>query len=237
MAERQILLGLTTTLGSDWRMKAEEIDRLGIKELALFLTCLGSEDRRELYGLLENTSLESIPHVHLRDDMELWELDYLVEKYHTQVFNIHPKKSHYPLVNDLSKYNKRIYIENTPDELPAFDELESYGGVCLDTSHWENWILEGSPACKRKSDGIKKILNLFPAGCAHISAISAGLHDDPDKKYPDRKEYSSHWLDNLSEVDYVKKYRVYLPKIVSIELENPLEEQLEIKKYLDRIIN
>ncbi|MDZ4384981.1 MAG: hypothetical protein U0944_01030, partial [Candidatus Moranbacteria bacterium] len=88
MAERQILLGLTTTLGSDWRMKAEEIDRLGIKELALFLTCLGSEDRRELYGLLENTSLESIPHVHLRDDMELWELDYLVEKYHTQVFNI-----------------------------------------------------------------------------------------------------------------------------------------------------
>ena len=88
---KKILLGLTTiTPKEEWKNKVKEIDELGIKEVALFPTCLNLEERKELYRLLENTKLERIPHVHIREeDTESWELDYLVKRYKTQVFNTH----------------------------------------------------------------------------------------------------------------------------------------------------
>ena len=58
MGNKKILLGLTTTPGSDWRKKVSEIDKLGLKELALFPTCLNEQERKELYGLLEKTKLK-----------------------------------------------------------------------------------------------------------------------------------------------------------------------------------
>jgi hypothetical protein len=35
----------------------------------------------------------------------------------------------------------------------------------------------------------------------------------------------------------LKKYVEYLPDILGIELENSFKEQLEIKKYLEKIVN
>lgn len=70
--KHKILLGLTTTPKSDWREKVKEIEKFGIKELALFPTFLSPDERKELYTLLEKTKIKNIPHVHLRDDMEEW---------------------------------------------------------------------------------------------------------------------------------------------------------------------
>jgi len=44
--KRKVLLGLTTTFGSDWRAKIKEIDKLKIQEIALFPTCLGEKNRK-----------------------------------------------------------------------------------------------------------------------------------------------------------------------------------------------
>ena len=49
--------------------------------------------------------------------------------------------------------------------------------------------------------------------------------------------YDSHNLADLTELDYVKKYKNYLADIISIELENPLARQLEVKKYLEKILD
>jgi len=216
-------------------MKVEEIDRLGIKELALFPTCLGLEERRELYGLLEGTGLENIPHVHLRDDMENWEFDYLIGRYGTQVFNFHPDASSVDMLNR-GEYLDRMYIENLTEIDGIFlDCLEKCAGVCLDVSHWED---QGMIQKNKGYDGLENILQKNKIGCCHISAMNDHFTVWPNyitgKKI---RYYSNHKLKDLSELDYVGKYVRYLPEIVSIELGNTFAEQLEIKKYLERIIN
>ncbi len=141
MANKKILLGLTTITEGEWRNKAGEIDELGLKEIALFPTCLNFAERKELYGLLENTKLEKIPHVHLRDDMELSELDYLVNKFGTEVFNVHSENCYFPSTLDFKDYFKKVYVENTIDNTPTENDLKKYAGLCFDFSHWHSAVI------------------------------------------------------------------------------------------------
>ena len=228
MAEKKILLGLTTTKGSDRRKKIEEIEKFGVREIALFLGPLKKEQREETYRELEKTSLNSIPHVHARTDMTTDEFDYLTEKYGTKVFNIHSLKD-YPLVKniDFSKYYKKVYVENV-QFVPDKNEIETFGGLCIDFSHWENGILINSKEYK----DFEKLVNKYPIGCCHISAMT-----NTPVKWPEWSTYDSHNYNNLEEFDYIKKYLKYLPDIISIELENSFEEQLKVKEYLEKIIN
>jgi sugar phosphate isomerase/epimerase len=232
--EKKILLGLTTTLGSDWREKIKEIDELGLREIALFPTFLEIEERRQLYKLLEKTKLERIPHIHLRDDVQEWELDNNVNRFYSSVFNIHINKFTTKLLE--TKYKTDIYIETTDDINDFFIEnINKCGGICLDAAHCED---RGSRKYLSGYEKIPELLEKYKIGCAHISAIK----DKPTvwKHYITGKEipyWSSHWLENLSELDYVKKYVKYLPEYVSIELENPFKKQLEVRAYLENIIN
>lgn len=234
---KKILLGLTTITAGEWKNKVKEIDELGLKEIALFPTCLNIKERQELYRLLEKTKLEKIPHVHLRSDMELFELDYLTAKYKTEVFNIHSSSSLFPFLVQYNDYDKRIYIENTPGDPPTENDLKKYAGLCLDLSHWEITKLEAGEA-GNENLLIKKFADKHRIGCNHISGIKPKkkvIHDRFLNK--DFSSYGSHWLDDLSEVDYVKKYQNYLAEIISLEFENPLKRQLEVKEYLEKILN
>ncbi|MFA5776987.1 MAG: hypothetical protein WC906_00925 [Parcubacteria group bacterium] len=227
MLEKKILLGLTTTPGSDWRNKIEEIKKFNIREVALFLGPLKKDKRKTIYRELEKIQI-SIPHVHARTDMDTEEFDYLAEKYGTKVFNIHSLKE-FPLIEniDFSKYYKKIYIENVhfiPDE----KEIEMFGGLCIDFSHWENGKLTNWDGYENFEELAKK----YPIGCCHISAITDSL-----VKWPEWSTYDSHNFKKIKEFDYIKKYLKYLPDIISIELENSFEEQLKVKEYLEKIIN
>jgi|WetSurMetagenome_2_1015567.scaffolds.fasta_scaffold104955_3 hypothetical protein len=230
--KRKILLGLTTTPGSDWREKAKEVDRLNLEEIALFPTFLEINERKELYKLLENTRLKKIPHVHLRDDMEEWELDLFDKKYETEVYNIHPCQEDLNFLKKITN-KKKCFVENCEiiDEL-FFEIANACGGICLDISHWEDECL------KKGYDKFPDRINDFKIGCSHISAISSSVGEYEHYRTKEIfNYYSSHRLDKLSELDYVKKYVKYLPKYVSIELENSFQEQLKIKEYLEKIIN
>lgn len=233
---KKILLGLTTTSGSGWKEKVKEIDKFDIKEIALFPTVLKFEERQELYKLLENTGLEKIPHVHLRDDMKVKELDYFAKRFKTEVFNIHPTKKCIDLLDRSGAYRNEIFVENMHVTIPEFNEaLEKCAGACLDVSHWEDALR------LRDVEAVEEYRKAFEnnrIGCCHISAIGEESHWSID--YTGKKEvrvYDKHFLDNLAELDYVKKYLKYLPNIISIELENPFEEQLKAKEYLEKIIN
>lgn len=234
MKNKKILLGLTTTPDSDWHEKIREIDELGIKELALFPTFLKLEGRKELYKLLEGTSLENIPHVHLRHDMEIWELDYFVNKYKTQVFNIHSDKTVVGCYKE-SKYSDMIYVENHYHIDDDFKKaVDYYAGVCPDFSHWEDYgIIQESDSYEQ----FPEILKTEKIGCCHISAI----RDYPMilKNYlngEDVKVFSWHNFKELNEFDYLKKYLKYLPDLISIELENSFKEQILARDYIINLI-
>jgi len=236
MANRKILPGLTTITPGEWKNKVREIDELGLKEIALFPTCLEYKDRQELYQLLENTGLIGIPHVHLREeDMDSRELDYLVKRFKTQVFNIHARPGIINFLKQNEKYKNQIFIENLSMNDNFAEALKYCGGICLDLSHWESHgFMEKYQGYAELPDLLKK----YKIGCNHISAVRAEKEHYYDKlSGQDFYNYDSHNLTDLSELDYVKKYKDYLADIISIELENPLKRQLEVKKYLEKIIN
>jgi hypothetical protein len=225
MVHKKILLGLTTTPNSDWKEKIKEIDKLDLKEIALFPTFLKTDGRKELYSLLEKTGIESIPHVHVRsEDMDPKELDYLCQKYKTQFFNIHSAQD-FPINFDYSEY--KMYLENTIS-IPTREELKKYSGFCVDFAHWESGMKKKNETYRNFENLIKK----YSIGCCHISAVSEKLVYSPY----DPPAYDKHMLSSHQEIDYIKKYIKYLPNIISIELENSFTEQLEIKKYLEKII-
>lgn len=223
MNNKKILLGLTTTPRSDWREKTREIDRLGLKEVALFPTFIPLSQRRKLYHLLEKTKLEKIPHVHLRDDMEEWEIAYFFNHWKTEVFNIHPNERFLSLANN-RKWQSRIFVENHSRIDKTFRKMLALcGGVCLDYAHWkirQKGILNGYL-------DLKNIVQKNLIGCCHVSAV--------------RKKWGffwkdDHWYEELSDFDYLKLFVEYLPSLISLELENSFEEQLKAKKYLKDII-
>jgi len=228
MVDKKILLGLTTTPNSDWRGKIEETKKFNITEIALFPTYIQLPERKELYKLLEATPVRSIPHVHLRNDMEEWEMDLFVEKYQTQVFNIHPLNANFSFdYAKFSKYKHMTYIENQY-HIPGDSEIEMFAGLCIDFTHWESDFIKESMRRKKAYRNFEEKIRKYGVGVAHISAI---------RSFMGFMSYDSHMMHDLKDLDYVKNYQEFFPPIISIELENSFAEQLEAKEYLEKIIN
>ncbi len=223
MSNKKILLGLTTTKKSNWREKIKEIQKYEIKDIALFLTGIPFEERKELYKLLENTNIDFIYHAHLRNDMTVDEVSYLSSRYNVQAFNIHSLRSTYASEKELIKHFKsKIYIENT-SVVPKEEELKGCAGFCVDFSHWEvqrftHWY---------EYRNMKKLLEKYKIGCSHISAVKRKL-----KIF----SYDNHNAKDYKNFNYLSKYKKYLPEFMSLELENSFAEQMKIKNYIEKNI-
>lgn len=217
-----------TTVDSDWRSRVEEINKFGFKEVNLFLTCLKEDERREIYELLKRIKIVRIPFVHLRSDMEPWELDYLAKEYRTEVYNAHTNRE-YPFRFDYGKRKKKIYIENTFQPYDE-EEVKQFAGVCLDFAHLENARVFKPDIYRRNVEVIEK----YKCGCNHISPeANFSLFNKEiwiGKKHP-------HVLENLSQLDYLKRYpKKYFSRHIAMEMENSIEEQLEAIKYIKSIL-
>lgn len=217
---------ITTIAEGGWRRQIDEIERLGIEAICLFPTCLERDERRELYAALRRTPVTRIPLVHLRHDMEAFELEYFLKQYRTKVFNIHPSAV-CSFVNDLSDYHGMTCIENSGEPFKE-EEIKKYKGICLDFSHLEDDRLFRVDWYRQ----IKKILAHYPCPVGHISAVGKSSYVDP--RFGESREL--HCFEHLSEFDYMRNYRRYLPPILALELENPLKDQLAVKKYLEKLL-
>ena len=226
--ERRVLLGLTTTSGSNWREKTDEIGQFDVKEIALFPTGLDRRGRDELYRRLEKTNIESIPHVHLRGDMTRDECEYLKSTYATRAFNIHPAADGrgYPFAEG-SVDRTMIFVENTSC-VPTRAELDQYGGLCIDFSHWEC----AKSLENRRYQGFDQTARGYRIGCCHVSAFPLRMRNEPAAI----SSSNLHYLQDLSDLDYMAGYAEYVPDIISIELENPFREQILIKEHLERVL-
>ena len=104
------------------------------------------------------------------------------------------------------------------------EEIKNFAGVCLDISHLEISRILNRERYKNDIEILKK----YPLGCNHISAVKK----IPVKK-KDKLEYDFHYLEDLSDLDYLKRYPAkYFSSILAIELENPIKEQLKAKDYI-----
>jgi len=52
-----------TTFQSNWQKQIDEVNKLKLKEISLFLTCSGIRERNKIYNSLDQSSIKSIPHV------------------------------------------------------------------------------------------------------------------------------------------------------------------------------
>ncbi len=223
----RILPAITTTKGSNWKAMLKEAKNMGLKEACFFLTCLKLDGRKEFYELAKESGIEKVPFCHIRNDMELWEIDYLIKTYNTQVLNIHCNKK-YPLINDYSKYKDRIFIENIHDFIDQ-DALKRFAGICLDFAHLEDDRLMNE---ERYLSNLG-LLEKYPIGCNHISAVNAEKYLDQYGSYC----YSKHHFEGLAEFDYLAKYpKEYFSDYVALELENSLEDQLKAKEYILKLL-
>lgn len=213
---------------NNWRDKVKEIDRLGLKNVAVFVTTILFEERQELYGLLEKTGLEAVPFVHIKSDMRPEEMEYFIRRWKTGVFN-HHLLSEFPLENDLRKFYSKIYLENTL--LPfSQKEFEGFAGICLDFSHLEDTRRSATSLFENWMTFLLK----YPLGCGHISAVGKTKWFDKRSGFG---RFSQHYFTKLSDFDYLQNYpKELFPEILAIELENSLEEQLKAKEYIEKIL-
>ncbi|MDD5738901.1 MAG: hypothetical protein PHY72_03190 [Candidatus Pacebacteria bacterium] len=231
--KEQFLVSITTigdNLASSWQDKLQEATKLGLKKVAIFLTCLKEPQRKDFYTLLENSSIKEAPFVHIRSDMSAKELDYLQNKFKTQVFNTHTARQHPPL-HDLKDYREHLFIENTwPwDE----QEVKKFAGLCLDMGH----LYDAKKLRPNDYENNLKIIAKYPIGCNHISAVGKEVVYF-ESEQGEKPFYSSHFFTDLLQFDYLKNYPAeFFSNFCAIEVENSLSEQLTAIDYIVSLLD
>jgi len=226
--KREILVSITT-IGNGWKEKIKEIKELKLERVALFLTGLEYRniDKKELFSLLEDTSIKKIPFVHLMNKNTPEDIKYLSKRFKSKVFNIHSEKQ-FPLKYDLSQFKKSIYIENIFRYIPDIKEIKQFAGVCIDLSHLEIAKYKHTKIYEKTI----KVLDQVKCGCNHISAYKENAIEKAD-----RIKESSHYFTDLSQFDYLLSYpKSYFSKILALELENDIKDQIKAKEYIFNLL-
>ncbi|MFA6322675.1 MAG: hypothetical protein WCX71_04340 [Candidatus Buchananbacteria bacterium] len=222
MTEKEIFNRIypsVVTVAGDWRKMVAEVKELGLKEISLFVTGVEYAERQEIYAALKKTSVKKIPHVHLRNDTKEEEIDFLVKNFKSHVFTLH-----YAFINDFvnSKHKNQIFVENNNygHGIEDINELKKLGGLCVDLSHL---VLSETIEPQNYSDTMTAV-DQYLVGCNHIS-----------DQVGDRKNL--HYVKNLSDLDYLKSIpQKCFSQYINLELGNPIKEQLELKKYIAKIL-
>ena len=202
-----ILPGLTSTKKDRMPAFIDELRRSDIRRIALFPTCLSDLERKALYAELESIDGLRIPHIHLRADCAPSEVEYLIDRFGAEVFNIHPRASTHPFRAIPATLAERFFVENVdiPVEEADVDGTVGprLGGLCLDFSHLENARLLCRDSYVQTT---MSLLARYPVGCCHLSAIRFG---DPNSW---SGEWDHHDFKSLADLDYLAKYRAFIPR-------------------------
>lgn len=219
--QKRIFLGITGERNSDWQSKLEEINRLGIEEAAVFLSRFKKPQRDNLLRMLLKSSIKKVPFVHLRDDNTKDEIEFFIDNFQTRHFNIHEHS--FDVLDQWEKYSDKLYLEmDYNSEIAKNVKVEKIGGFCVDLSHFKSAIARGS----REAYYIYLRKNNITFACNHLNGFDSERRQD------------KHTVTSLKDFDYLTTLPKYVfGKIIALEVENGIREQIKFKEYLADILN
>ena len=216
----QIYPSITGYENIEWQSKLEEINQLKLKEVAVFLGCFDKKERNHLYKFLTKSSIEKVPFVHLRHDTNKQDIEFFIKNYGTQYFNIHEEG--FDIIDQWKPYWDRLYLEmNYDNHVDENVKVRKIGGFCIDLSHFKANIARGTKEAEyifNRKDKIKFF-------CNHLNG-----YDPVNRK-------DKHTITDLKDFDYlITLPKFVFGKIIAIEVFNSIKEQLEFKKYLEKML-
>ncbi|MDD5144744.1 MAG: hypothetical protein PHW72_01315 [Candidatus Pacebacteria bacterium] len=225
--ENRILVSITGETSLDWKEKLDEINKLGLKSVAVFLERFDKKERDNFYRLLRKSSITSVPFIHLRDDIEKDEIEFFINEYGTRHFNIH--EDHFDTLEE--KWRgcwDKIYLEmNFDNQIDKAVRVKKIGGFCIDLSHFKAAISRGTEEAYYvflNSSGSGKGESVI--GCNHLAGYNSGKRQD------------KHIVSGIKDFDYLVTLPKYVfSKIIAIEVDNSISEQLMFKDHLVKILN
>ncbi|MCX6792603.1 MAG: hypothetical protein NTY12_01120 [Candidatus Falkowbacteria bacterium] len=230
--DKKILVSLIVSANLNWREDISKLKDLGINELALFVESFTLDQRKELYRLLESSGIVSIPYVQISNNFEEGELDYFITNHGTQVFGLALNNSTFSFISTLTKFASLVAPENPTEDkyVNLFtDESLSHSnvsGVCLDIMTLEYDRL----FYKKKYQSAIHALDHHPLLATQIGPV-------PESWLKKSLRLKSRRLTTLTDLHYLKNIpKTYLADLLVLDLKNSLEEQLEIKAYLELML-
>ncbi len=217
----KIFVGITGDKNIDWKNKLKEIEKFKISRVALFLEIFKSKrQRQKIYQALLDSCVKEIPLVHIREDMDKSELEFLSKNFGSRYFTIH--ETSFRILDKWKGYHKQLFLEMNYDNfVPRIVDVRKIGGFCVDFSHFKTSEQKWSKdfefvMSKRKS---------VRFACNHVNGYSY------------EKNRDIHTVKNLKEFDYLKTLPKFLfGKVIAIETNNSISDQLKFKRYLTKII-
>lgn len=219
--EKRIIVGLTGRNAKQVITKMRDAQKLGITEAGLFLEVLHPSARRKVYDELLKTKIKSFPLVHIRNDMQKWELDFLEKLLHPKYYTIH--ESTFKYLAKWKGYMKKLYLElDYNDKIAGNVHVERIGGYCIDLSHY-------MAACERhskesvyiKHHHLKRYFK-----CNHLNG------------YTYKRKKDIHGVRNAMELDYLKSIpKGIFSNCIAMEMWNPVKEQLAFKKHVIKLLS
>lgn len=215
-----IYLSITGKDNIDWQTKLEEINQLNLKEVAVFLECFHKKERRQLYKFLLKSSIKKIPLVHLRDDVDKKEIEFFINNFKTDYFNIH--EEHFDLLDKWKGFEDKLYLEmNYDSEIAKNVKVRQIGGFCIDLSHFKTALARGTEEAYYIF--LRKYKIEF--ACNHLNGYSPVKNRD------------LHTITSLKDFDYLTTLPKYVfGKVIALEVNNSIKEQIEFKKYLTKLL-
>lgn len=217
----RILVGITGSKEDDWKSKLEEISRFKIYEAALFLEKFTRPQRQKIYKALLASDIKKIPLVHIRNDMEKGELDFLAENFSPSYFTIH--ESSFRILGKWKGFYKQLFLEmNADNRIPKPVDVSKVGGFCVDLSHFKKSEVSKTREfyyITRRND----VSRYF--ACNHLNGYSYERNAD------------MHFVEGLKDFDYLKTLPKFLfGNVIALETDNSISEQLKFKRHLEDLL-
>lgn len=229
--EKKILVSLLVRPESNWREEITKFNTLGITEIALFIDFFSLEQRKEVYRLLATSSLKSAPYVHISNDFEEGEIEYLVTTYGTTVLGLSLNNFALAFIATMIKFSDLIAPENPVEKkyiaLFTDEALSRSGvsGVCLDIATLEY----NRRYSKKQYQSAIHALDHHPLKATQIGPVS-------ENWFKRIFRLKSRHLSTLTDLHYLKNVPgAYLSDLLVLDLKNSLEEQIEVKAYLESL--
>ena len=217
----KIYPSITGNTKKELEEKIDEVNNLKIKEIPLFVQRLTKVERKVIYQLLEKSTVKRIPLVHIKNKMNLEELEYLKREFNTDYFTIH--ESGFDHLDKWTGFEKDLFLEmSTDDTVKDNVKVENIGGFCVDLSHYKKQkdreTIDYEYVYNRRKE-----TQLFK--CNHVSGYSPQQMTD------------LHFVDTVSSFDYLKELPGFVfGEVVAIEVFNSIARQLEFKKYIENLL-